>query len=154
MAVNISTSIQSETEEAKRAYSGPRTEIKRLFRHTARGIAPRKIPVHPVWFKKAAPSPISPKRPLIRVPGLGGLCSLTWAIEPPSSGDVEHGAGDGEQDPRTVFPVEPSERARGVGREEECGGMRARHPRVARLELGRGLAGDGRGWHDDALEEV
>ena len=32
--------------------------------------------------------------------------------------------------------------------------MRAWHPRVAGLELGRGLVWYCRGWHDDALEKV
>jgi hypothetical protein len=79
---------------------------------------------------------------------------LTWAIEPPSCSDVEHSSGDCEQDPPAVLPVEPCERGRGVGGEEECGGVRAWQPRVARFELGRRLAGDGRGWYDDALDEV
>ena len=110
---------------------------------------PAKFPYIPSMLRVTVRRPLT----LTRV-GLGGCVSLTRAIESPSSSDVEHSAGDGEQDPPAVLAVELGERVRGVGREEEGGGVRARQPRVARLELGRGLAGDGGGWHDDALDEI
>ena len=125
-----------------------RTKIERLLRHTARRISPRKVPVHPVLKKNRQQQKEK-----------GGTVArdkskLTWAVEPPSCGDVKHGAGDGEQDPPAILSVELYEGARGVGREEQGRRVRAWHPRVARLELCGGRAREGRRGNEDALEEI
>ena len=52
----------------------------------------------------AVPSPVCPKRPL----NLIRLGLLSRALELPSRGDVEHGVGDGEQDPAAMLPDEPN----------------------------------------------
>ena len=53
---------------------------------------------------------------------------FTWTIEPSSSRDVEHGAGNSEQYPTTIFTIELDERAWGIRGEEDGGRMGAGHP--------------------------
>ena len=53
---------------------------------------------------------------------------FTWTIEPSSSRDVEHGAGNSEQYPPTIFTIELDERAWGIRGKEDGGRMGAWHP--------------------------
>lgn len=61
--------------------------------------------------------------------------ALTWAVETPARGDIEHGPGDGEQNPPAVVTAELGESARGIGRVEQRRSVGTWHPRVASFEF-------------------
>lgn len=56
--------------------------------------------------------------------------AFTWAVEPSTSGDVEHGAGDGKQNPSAIMTMstELCQRAWGIRREEYRRCVSAGHP--------------------------
>jgi hypothetical protein len=96
-----------------------RTNIKRLFCHTPRRVPPRKIPVHPIL--KGSSVTFALRR-------LKSQRVFTWAVETPASRDVEHGTGDGKQDPSAVKSTELCECAWGIRREEYRRCVSAGHP--------------------------
>ena len=62
----------------------------------------------------------------------------TWVIEPPSRSDNEHSAGNSEQYPSPILPIEPDERAQCISRKEERKRMRPWQPAVSPLRHGCG----------------
>lgn len=80
--------------------------------------------------------------------------AFTWAVETPTSSDVKHGAGDGEQNPPAINSTELFQRAWGIRREEYRRCVSAGHPRVTTFKLRGGRARDGSGREDYALKEI
>jgi len=82
------------------------------------------------------------------------VSALTRAVEIPAARHIVHRTIDGEENPLAALSVEGLERLGGVDLEEDGGGVRLGHPRVAGLELvGDGARRRGLG-EEDALDRV